>query len=633
MLQIVDLSKSFGAQVIFDRISFTLGSGERLGVVGRNGEGKTTLFKLILDEEHPDSGKISTPSDYRIGHMAQHLAFTKGTLLEEACTGLKPEESDQHYKVEKILCGLGFSMADMTRPLDEFAGGFHIRLNLAKVLVSSPNLLLLDEPTNYLDIVSIRWLQRFLRSWRGELMLITHDREFMDSVTTHTLGIHRQKVRRVKGGTQKLYDQLALDEEVYEKVRRTEERKRKEIESFIDRFRAQARRASVVQSRIRALEKLPPKEELAAIATLDFRFNVAGVEAQTLVEVRDLTFSYPGSEPLIRKLSFTVDRGDRLAVVGKNGKGKTTLLKLLARELTADAGQVRFHPDSRVGYFGQTNVDRLRPDLTVEDEVDSANPTLGRTAVRGICGAMMFDGAKAEKRISVLSGGERSRTLLGKLLAQSSNLLFLDEPTSHLDQWSVEALMDALDAYTGAVVMVTHSEMILNRLGRSGGRDGEGATKKANPRASRLIVFHRGRVEEFLGTYEEFLEKVGWEDEETVDPGDAGPEAEARGAASKKEIRQKRSQITQERSRVLSPLKKRMEALEEEITRLERQITSQNEELIEASRGGQGERIAALARSVGQARQRVDELFDALEQVTLEFERESGRFDKRLEGV
>jgi len=612
MLQVVDLSKSFGSQVLFDNVSFTLGKGEKLGLVGRNGHGKTTLFKLILGDEHPDSGRITAPSNYRIGHLSQKLGFTRDTVRDEGAMGLRPEERDQVYKVESVLCGLGFSMADLDRPPGQFSGGLQVRLNLAKLLVSEPNLLLLDEPTNYLDIVSLRWLHRFLRSWKNELILITHDREFMDSVTTYTMGIHRQKVRRVKGPTQKLYDQLLAEEEIYEKTRRTEEKKRREIEQFIDRFRAQARRASIVQSRIKSLERMGSREDLTQIESLDFRFSEAPFAAQTILDVRNLEFSFSGSRKLISDLSFFVSREDRIGVIGRNGKGKTTLLRLITGELSPSSGEVKYHPEVRSGYFGQTNIDRLCPDRTVEEEVLSANPMLGRSQVRGVCGVMMFPGSDAEKRVGVLSGGERSRALVAKILAQPTNLLLLDEPTSHLDMDSVESLVDALKAYRGAVLIVTHSEMILRSLAR------------------RLIVFHRDRVEFFNGTYDEFLEKLGWEDQEIVEA-QAAPMVESKRSSSRKTDRQKRSEIVAERSRVTGPLKRRIDSLEEEITRLEREIQRDSESLIEASMVGKGERIGVLGKAISQNRAAVDRLFDELEQVTIEYETETARFTRLLD--
>src|SRR4030066_1437699 len=237
MLKVSGLEKTYGRQDILDNVSFVINPGERVGLVGKNGHGKTTLFRIILGQEQPDAGVITYPSYYTLGHLSQHIHFTEDTVLKEGCLGLKPNEYgiDGWYKEKAILTGLGFSDEDFDRNPGEFSGGYQVRINLAKVLVSEPNLLLLDEPTNYLDIVSVRWLIRFLRDWPNEMIIITHDRDFMDSVTTHTMGIHRGAVRKVSGPTEKFYAQILLEEEIHEQTRTNEERKYKEAEQFINR--------------------------------------------------------------------------------------------------------------------------------------------------------------------------------------------------------------------------------------------------------------------------------------------------------------------------------------------------------------------------------------------------------------
>ena len=272
MIQVSNLSKAYGTQVIFDNVGFSVNTGERIGLVGRNGHGKTTLLRMITGEEKPDSGVISIPNNYTVGYLSQHLQFSRDSVLQEGCLGLKSSDDgrDESYKAETVLMGLGFSVEDFSsHPLD-LSGGYQVRLHLARLLVSEPNLLLLDEPTNYLDIVSIRWFMRFLKGWRGELILITHDREFMDSVTTHTMGIHRNKIRKIAGTTLKLYQQILMEEEVYEQTRINEEKRRREVEQFINRFRAQATRARAVQSKIKALQRKEMLEELSGVKDLEF---------------------------------------------------------------------------------------------------------------------------------------------------------------------------------------------------------------------------------------------------------------------------------------------------------------------------------------------------------------------------
>jgi ATP-binding cassette subfamily F protein 3 len=592
--------------------------GERLGLVGRNGHGKSTLFRIILGEEEPDAGTVVFPRGYRVGHLAQHIHFTRPTVLEEGCLGLPEGEEHDEYKVERILFGLGFTKDDMYRSPDEFSGGYQVRLNLAKVLVSKPNLLLLDEPTNYLDIISVRWITKFLRAWEGEMILISHDREFMDSVTTHTAAIHRSKIKKVQGGTEKLYAQIAQEEEIHEKTRQNEEKRREQIEAFVARFKAKASKAAAAQSRIKMLEKMPTREVLARIADLDFEFKSAPFEAKTAMEVQGLTFGYEADEALFRDLSFSLGAKERIAIIGKNGKGKSTLLNVLAGELDAQAGTVRSHPNVKLGYFGQTNIDRLNPKYTVEEEIGSANMELNRTSVRGLCGIMMFSGDSAEKRVSVLSGGERSRVLLGKILAAPANVLFLDEPTNHLDMQSIEALVDAIDLFEGAVMIVTHSEMILREV------------------ATKLIVFQHGTAEVFNGTYEEFLEKVGWEEEADGKPKKPAPAKAAAPApvvsepVNKKEARKKRADVVAERSKILGPLKKEMEELEADITKLEGEQAAVNQELAAASESKNIDSFVKLSKKMKEIQDEIEEKFGRLETVTKKHDEKNKKYEELL---
>ena len=302
MLQVSGLSKFYGEQRIFEDASLILNSKERLGLVGRNGSGKSTLFRLILGQEHQENGVINLPRGYRVGHLSQHLQFTEPTILQESCLGLPPEEQGLTYKAEIMLSGLGFSEADYHRHPNEFSGGFQIRVNLAKLLLSEPDLLLLDEPTNYLDILSARWLRGVLKNWKRELILITHDRDFMNSVTTHTALVYRGQFRKIEGPTDKLYETIALDEEVYEKTRVNDEKKKKDLEQFINRFRAKASKASLVQSRVKALERMDTKDALTQESTLEFAFRSIPFFGKTLFEVDDVSFGYDPKVPLIKNL-------------------------------------------------------------------------------------------------------------------------------------------------------------------------------------------------------------------------------------------------------------------------------------------------------------------------------------------
>ena len=579
MIKINQLSKSYFARELFADVSFQMNAGERLGLVGRNGHGKTTLFRLILGQEEPDSGEITIPRNYRIGHLEQHLHFTRPTILEEAVLGLPEEESHSIYKAEAILFGLGFSQADLGNAPRKFSGGFQIRINLAKLLLSEPNLLLLDEPTNYLDITSVRWITRFLSNFKGELILISHDRDFMDRVTTHTAVIHRQKVRKFEGGTAKAYAQIVLEDEIHEKTRANEERKRAHAEAFINRFRAQASKAKMVQSRIKMLERIPKLDEIADIESLDFEFRHAPFTAKTLLEARDLSFGYTPEHLLFRHMNLTINARDKFGVIGNNGKGKSTLLNVISSGLIPVTGEIKVHPDMRLGYFGQTNIQRLNPKLTIEEEIEQTNPALTRTQVRNICGTMMFGGDLALKKVAVLSGGEKSRTLLGKILAHPSNLLLLDEPNNHLDMESIDALIESLQDFPGALLIVTHNERILRAL------------------ATKLIVFHRGKVDVFNSGYDEFLEKIGWEEE--TDGTSAQKKPTSRNNYSEKKEREKAERRE----------KARIEKLEALIMKSENALKQYNEQLeIEANRNNLAQ-INELSKKISRVKQEIEDLY------------------------
>ncbi len=613
MLKVSGLEKAYGSQVIFDNVSFVINPGERIGLIGRNGHGKTTLFKMILGEEHPDAGAISVPKHYTIGHLSQHIRFTEDTVLKEGCLSLPVSEDgiDESYKVETILMGIGFTRDDFDRSPLMLSGGYQIRLNLAKVLVSEPNLLLLDEPTNYLDIVSMRWLTRFLRNWKDELMIITHDRDFMDSVTTYTMAIHRYKMQKIAGNTQKMYQQILQQEEIHEKTRLNDAKKREEIEEFVNRFRAKATKAKAVQSRVKSLEKMGNLEKLSNIKTLDFSFKFAPFPGKWLMNATDISFSYQqNGQKLIDDLTIAVGKNDRIAIIGKNGKGKTTLLDILAGELQPQTGMVNHNQNSAIAYFGQTNVNRLGLQKTIEQEIMDTDPDCSKGVARKICGIMMFSGDNALKKIDVLSGGEKSRVLLGKLLVTPANLLLLDEPTNHLDMDSIDSLIEAIEEFDGGVIIVTHSELILNAV------------------ATRLIVFDNDKVTVFEGNYQEFLDRVGWESERE--------ERETRSSSkqnkniNKKELRRLRAQLNEKCSKTLGPLQKMIADMEKDIMILEKDVEIESLALVEASEKGDSKAISRLSVSINKLNNRIAATFKKLELAVNEHAAKSKEFEQRL---
>ncbi len=607
MLSIESIVKGYGDQMLLEEASLQINPGERIGLVGRNGHGKTTLLNMIAGIDPPDDGRITCPAGYRLGILPQKIQFSQTSVRDEAMTGLPPHERDQYWKAEKILAGLGFFESDLDRDPKEFSGGFQVRLNLAKVLVTEPDLLILDEPTNYLDITSIRWISQFLTAWPREVLLVTHDRGFMDHVVTHIAGIHRCKIRKIAGSTAKYYDQVAQDEEVYEKTRQNEEKRKKEIETFITRFRAKARLASMVQSRIKTLEKQQSKEKLGKLKNLAFSFNFLPFAGKQLLRAQQLTFCYTPAHPLITDFSLTVQPGDRIGIIGQNGKGKTTLVKLLTRRLDPVSGAVTYNPGVSGGYFEQTNVSSLNDNQTIEETLIDAHPDFDRQAARNICGAMMFEKDTALKKIGVLSGGEKSRVMLGKLLLTPLNLLLLDEPSNHLDIEACDAFVDALDAFEGAVILVTHNEMFLHTL------------------ANRLVVFKQEQITLFEGSYQEFLDKDGWDEAARTDT------AESRSpGVSKKALRQKKSEIIADRSRVLGPIQKKITAVEDAIESCEIRIHAVNESLLTASQEGDGEAIQTFSKQLADLEARVEALFMDLEKETQTLDSMNQPFENQL---
>lgn len=607
MIQLQNISKNFASQELFNNLSFKLNPRNRVGLVGRNGSGKSTLFKLILGEEMPDSGEIIIPKNYKIGTLKQHLVFTEKTVREEASLALDEEMKYDTYRVEKILFGLGFTQEDLDQDPLSFSGGYQIRINLAKLLVTEPNLLLLDEPTNYLDIVSLRWLANFLRGFESEVILITHNREFMDSVCTHTMGLVRKNIEMIEGSTQKFYEQLKSNDELYQKQKIAQDKKVKELEEFIAKNKARASTASLAQSKVKQLEKMQLLDDLSSEKELGFNFNFKETPSKIMLEVENLAFGYEEDKPLFQDISFHIKKGECLGIIGKNGKGKSTLLNTLSGELKAQKGEIHSHPSVSPAHFGQTNIQRLHSDATVVDEIHSANPKLSTQSVKSIAGAMMFSGESSDKKISLLSGGEKARVMLGQILAKEVNLLFLDEPTNHLDMQSIEALTNAIKKFEGAVIIVTHSEELLRRV------------------CDRLIIFAKGGAEYFDGGYDDFLQKVGWEEEESEVKVKSTPKSNT------KENKKRKAELVRERNKLTSPLKKKIEKLEHKIMQVEESLELHHKELIEASNSGDSATLMELSKTVSDEEKEVERLFEEFEELSIELEEINEEYDNKME--
>ena len=608
MIQLINISKNYSSQELFNKLNFKLNSGNRVGLVGRNGSGKSTLFKLILGEESADSGDIIIPKNYKIGTLKQHLTFSEKTLREEAALALVDEMKYDTYRVEKILFGLGFTQEDLDADPLSFSGGYQIRINLAKLLVTEPNLLLLDEPTNYLDIVSLRWLKTFLRAFEGEVILITHNREFMDAVCTHTMGLVRKKVEIIQGSTHKFYEQLSANDELHAKQKVAQDKKVKELEEFIAKNKARASTAALAQSKVKQLEKMDIMEDLGFDNTLEFEFNFKDTPAKVLLDVKDLSFGYTPENILFKNISFTLEKGECLGIIGKNGKGKSTLLNTIAKELKQLSGEVDYHGTTTFAHFGQTNISHLSPNNTVMDEIYAGNAGLSEAQVRSICGGMMFSGDSAKKKISLLSGGEKSRVMLGQILARHVNLLFLDEPTNHLDMDSIEALTNAIKKFKGSVIIVTHSEELLRRV------------------CDRLIIFAKDGAEYFDGGYDDFLEKIGWEEEEEQEE-----KVKVTPKSNNKENKKLKAELVRERNKITSPLKKKVDKLERKIMELEELLETHHQELIEVSNSGDSSALMELSKLVSKEETEVEKLFEQFEEAQIELDEINESYEEKIE--
>jgi len=553
MIRVENLEKSFGARELFSSVSFALGKKERCALLGRNGTGKSTLMKILVGDLESDGGSMVAPKEYTIGYLKQHLHFTKGSIREEVLSSNKKAEP---YEADALLCGLGFSPQQLSDPPELFSGGYQLRVELAKTLLQKPDLLLLDEPTNYLDIVSIRFLERTLKHWPGECIIISHDRSFLDRVCTHCLGLHRGGIRKVAGGTDAYFSRIREDEQ--RQVRENENLKKQKahLTKFVEKFRYKASKASQAQSKLKAIEKLGEIDELEDEVVLSFAFAEKNHPGKQITAIKNISFQY--ETPLIQDVSFDILKGERIAIVGKNGCGKSTLLRLLSGDLSAQKGHIKYSMNATIGYFGQTNVERLDPRWTIYDAIKRSNEKLKDLEVRQIAGQMLFHKNDVHKTIDVLSGGEKARVLLGRILASECNLLLLDEPTNHLDIESVEALIHALKSFAGSVVIVTHNEWILQAL-----------------ELDKIILCKEGEQLIHLGDYPTFLELVGWGDDE---PKKEKPKKKE--SNSREELKAIRSQIR--------TLEKELPKLEKEKGKIEAQLVElaqveDREELVKQS--------------------------------------------------
>ncbi len=492
MLSVTALEKSYAGRTLFSGVAFHLQRGERVGLVGPNGAGKTTLFSLLLGETTPDDGKVMWEKGATIGFLPQESAPVGDETVLSLALSHVPEHShwEAEPKAKKILRGLAFRESDFERKAKTLSGGWVMRAHLARLLVQEPDLLLLDEPTNHLDLESLLWFQDYLQGYPGAILMISHDREFLNTLTDAILEIARSKIFRYTGNYDSYLQQKEARELQHEAAYANQQREIAKLQTFVDRFKAKASKASSAQSKMKMIEKLdvldaPETRE----KTVQFRFPQPQRSGQRVMTIKSLDFSY-GATPVYTGLDFEIERGARTVLVGPNGAGKSTLLKLLAGALQAQGGTRELGHNVKLGYFAQYRLDTLNPNHTVlQSALDMPRPVPEVTA-RTVLGSFLFRGDDVFKPVGVLSGGEKSRLALVKLLLDPPNFLLMDEPTTHLDMGSIDALIAALDPFEGTLVFISHDVHFIRAMARS------------------VIHIDAGQLTPYAGDYQYYLDKT-----------------------------------------------------------------------------------------------------------------------------
>jgi ATP-binding cassette subfamily F protein 3 len=601
MVSIEQVSMTFGKEPLFENISFLINDKEKIVLIGRNGAGKTTLLKLLSGQLQPSSGRIVQPKEMTIGYLPQHMALNSGrTVLEEAELAFQEiksierkidelnreiavrtdYESEAYHQLledvsyqnerlkffggdnyqadlEKTLLGLGFLRGDFDRQTSEFSGGWRMRIELAKILLRRPDLLLLDEPTNHLDIESIVWLENFLSSTSSALVLVSHDKAFIDAVTTRTIEISLGKIYDYKVNYS---NYLELRKERREQQIRAYENQQKMIadtEEFIERFRYKATKAVQVQSRIKQLEKLERLEvDMEDTSRLNLKFPPAPHSGIQPVEIESLSKWY-GDKVVLENVNFSIRRGEKVAFVGRNGEGKSTLIKCIMGEVAYD-GFLKLGHQVKIGYFAQNQADLLDGELTVFETVDHVAVGDVRTKIRDILGAFMFGGEASDKKVKVLSGGEKSRLAMIRLLLEPVNLLILDEPTNHLDIQSKNVLKEAIKAFNGTVIIVSHDRNFLDGL------------------VEKIYEFKNRNLREFIGDIHQFLEMKRSEEEGFVVAKEPVVVTEVSENKQNYEMRKEFNRKLRKAEKLVADAENEITELETEITEMEAKMADGN---------------------------------------------------------
>ena len=609
MIQLSDLSKSFGDRTLIDHVTWQISDGERVGLCGPNGAGKTTLLKMLAALDEPDSGAIVKPADLTIGYLPQDgLTHSGRTVFEEASSAFQPLldiKAEMHeiehrlgdasvpqaehdtmlvryselqdrfrlgdgysmdLRIATVLRGLGFSPEDAARPAETFSGGWQMRIALAKLLLGRPNLLLLDEPTNHLDLEARNWLEEYLGAYPYAVILVSHDRYFLDAVVTRITDLNLRKLTDYVGNYSKYVAQRDAMLERLRQAKKEQDEETARVKMFIDRFRYQATKAAQVQSRIKLLEKVVPIEVPPERKRIHFTFPACRKSGRTVLELKHIRKTY-GPLTVFKNLSLHIERGDRIALVGPNGSGKSTLMRMLSGEEAPDNGARTVGHEVVIEYFAQDEAARLDPTPTVYETLAAGSPTDMVPAIRNILGGFLFSGDDVYKKAGVLSGGERTRLAVARMLLRPSNTLLLDEPTNHLDLDSKDVLLEALEDYGGTLIFVSHDRYFVEKL------------------ATKIIEVGHGEAIVYPGTYTEFLwSKAQQENPKSQIPSSKsqkGPKPEVRSPKpvesripnpESREARKRQDAERKKKQRATDALQKRISELESRIAEREAQV-------------------------------------------------------------
>ena len=562
MLTISEMTKAFGARVLFEDASLQVNRGDRIGLVGPNGAGKSTLLSLVLGHDWPDAGEVSIERNTTVGHLPQETAPVGDETVLELATAIPAEAAEflgQQLapKAKKVLAGLAFRERDFDRPLKAMSGGWVMRAHLARLLVQEPDLLLLDEPTNHLDLEALQWFQEYLKTYPGGIVLISHDREFLNQLVDSIVDIRQSRLLRYRGNYDEYLVQRAAQAEQHLAAYKNQQRDIQRLQEFADRFRAKASKASQAQAKLKQIERMDKIEAPVNEArTIKFRFPQPARSGQRVITLRGIHHAY-GETVVYRGMNFEAERGQRIVLVGPNGAGKSTLLKLLAGVLPVQSGTREPGLNTKVGYYAQHRVEMLNADRTVLEEALDTPQRVSEQLVRTVLGSFLFRGDDVFKSVGVLSGGEKSRLALVKLLLDPPNLLLMDEPTTHLDMARIDALIHALEHYEGTLIFISHDVYFIRKLARH------------------VLHVDAGKLTPYYGDYQYYLEKSAATSAQAALTAGAGKAATPavvpadRSRVKDRERKRLEAEARQARSRERQALQHTVRELEKEIARLE----------------------------------------------------------------